>query len=235
MWTSRAPDPTHRDGLGGMTERPALISHSSHWGAFCARLEGGRLTGIEPFRDDPEPSPLLDSIPDGLNADCRVRQPAVRRGWLDRRSGGRTELRGADEFVEISWPEAVGLVAAELKRVKQGHGNPAILGGSYGWSSAGRFHHAKTQLARFLNCFGGFTDQRHNYSFAAALALLPHVVGTASVVGGEVTSWSALAGETQLWVAFGGLTQKNTQVEAGGIGAHGSRNWLRRMRAGGTS
>ena len=217
---------------------PARVSHSSHWGAFHACTQDGQLTGVEPFPTDPEPSPLLTSIPDALTADCRVRQPAVRRSWLEGvqagAPGSHPGRRGADEFVEVPWPDAIALVAGELRRVREQHGNDAILGGSYGWSSAGRFHHAKTQLARFLNCFGGFTDQKHNYSFAAALALLPHVVGTASVVGGEVTSWSALHGQTQLWVAFGGLPQKNTQVEAGGIAAHGSTGWLRRMRDSGT-
>jgi biotin/methionine sulfoxide reductase len=226
--------PGAASGDGGQ----AGVSHSSHWGAFRACTRDGRLTGVEPFPADPEPSPLLTSIPDALTADCRVRQPAVRRGWLEhvqgRAASSHPERRGADEFVEVPWPDAIALVAGELRRVREQHGNDAILGGSYGWSSAGRFHHAKTQLARFLNCFGGFTDQRHNYSFAAALALLPHVVGTASVVGGEVTSWSALHGETQLWVAFGGLPQKNTQVEAGGIAAHGSTGWLRRLRGRGT-
>jgi biotin/methionine sulfoxide reductase len=154
----------------------------------------------------------------------------VRRGWLEHRD--RT-ARGNDEFVELSWPAAIELVAGELRRVAAEHGNAAIFGGSYGWSSAGRFHHAKTQLARFLNCIGGFTDQKHNYSFAAALALLPHVVGTASVVSGKVTSWNALAGHTQLWVCFGGLPEKNTQVEAGGAGVHGSSAGLRRVHDGG--
>jgi biotin/methionine sulfoxide reductase len=216
------------------TGRPEWVSHSSHWGAFRARVRDGQLAEVAPFPADPEPTPLLASVPDALTADCRVRQPAVRRGWLEQRAaGGARERRGADEFVEVSWPVAIDLVAGELRRVRAEHGNASICGGSYGWSSAGRFHHAKTQLARFLNCIGGFTDQRHNYSFAAALALLPHVVGTASVVGGQVTSWSALAGHTELWVCFGGLPQKNTQVEAGGNGEHGSGGWLRRVHAGG--
>ncbi len=218
-----------------MTRGEPGLSHSSHWGAFSARVQDGKLTGVDPFAADPEPSPLLASIPDGLTADCRVRQPAVRRGWLNAGPGGRRpDLRGADEFVEVPWADAIGLVAAELDRVKAEHGNAAIFGGSYGWSSAGRFHHAKTQLARFLNCHGGYTDQLHNYSFAAALALLPHVVGTASVAGGQVTSWSALAASTELWIAFGGLPAKNTHVEPGGIGAHRSGDWLRRIHAGGT-
>ena len=37
------------------------------------------------------------------------------------------------------------------------HGNESIFGGSYGWASASRFHHASgSQLHRFLNCIGGY-------------------------------------------------------------------------------
>ena len=36
--------------------------HSSHWGAFNALVEGGRLTKVEPFERDPHPSPIIDAI-----------------------------------------------------------------------------------------------------------------------------------------------------------------------------
>jgi len=45
----------------------------------------------------------------------------------------------------VSWDEALDLVAGELGRVKRDFGNQAIFGGSYGWASAGRFHHAQSQ------------------------------------------------------------------------------------------
>ena len=107
--------------------------------------------------------------------------------------GGATERRGADKFVEVDWERALELVLTELNRVKESHGNSAIFGGFYGWASAGRFHHAKTQLKRFLNGFGGFTGQVQNYSYPAALTILPHVIGTANVVSGVTTSWEVIA------------------------------------------
>ena len=39
----------------------------------------------------------------------------------------------------------------ELGRVRDEHGPGAVFGGSYGWASAGRFHHAQSQVHRFLN------------------------------------------------------------------------------------
>ena len=36
--------------------------HTSHWGAFEAEVEGGAVVAVHPYRDDPDPSPLLGNI-----------------------------------------------------------------------------------------------------------------------------------------------------------------------------
>lgn len=208
-------------------------THSSHWGAFVAEVADGRLVGVRPFEHDPAPSPILDNILDGLYAATRVKAPAVRRGWLEHGPGATGERRGVDPFVEVSWDEALDLVAGELRRVIAEHGNAAIFGGSYGWASAGRFHHAKTQLRRFLNCCGGCTAQVQNYSYAAAITLLPHVIGTYAAASGLTTSWSAIVEHTRRWVMFGGLPPRSVQIEAGGVGAHVVPGWLGRVREAG--
>lgn len=69
-----------------------------------------------------------------------------------REGPGPTTRRGDDGFVAVSWDELTELLADELRRVIDAHGNQAIFGGSHGWSSAGRFHHAQSQVHRFLNC-----------------------------------------------------------------------------------
>jgi biotin/methionine sulfoxide reductase len=93
----------------------------------------------------------------------RVARPAVRRGWLDRGPGPAPE-RGADTFVEVDRDTALDLVAAELSRVLRDHGDNAVFGGSHGWASAGRFHHAQSQLHRFLSLGGGYTASVNSYS-----------------------------------------------------------------------
>ena len=60
-------------------------------------------------------------------------------------------LRGREAFVEVDWKKALDLIAGELRRVRERRGDEAIFGGSYGWSSAGRFHHAQSQVHRLLN------------------------------------------------------------------------------------
>jgi biotin/methionine sulfoxide reductase len=198
-------------------------------------VRDGRLVSVRPFERDPSPSPIIHSWPGALYDPTRVAQPMIRKGWLEHGPGGNRQLRGADAFVPVSWERALDLVAAELARVREHHGNRSIFAGSYGWSSAGRFHHARTQLHRFLNGFGGYTAQVQNYSYAAAISLLPHVIGTLDAVQGPLSSWDGIAKHTQLMVCFGGVPLKNAQIDSGGIGEHSTEPWLRRCKEAGVS
>ncbi|MEM6498613.1 MAG: molybdopterin-dependent oxidoreductase [Pseudomonadota bacterium] len=198
--------------------------HSSHWGAFEAIVEDGQLKEARPFERDVTPSPILNAIPEAVHHPVRVVRPSIREGWLNKRDRNR----GNDRFVEVPWDEALDIVAQELQRVKREHGNEAIFAGSYGWSSAGRFHHAKTQLQRFMNCFGGYTGQKHSYSLAAGLAILPHIVGDVRPLR-QATTYQAIAEDTELLIAFGGVGIRNAQVEPGGMGVHTTDTWLRKL------
>ena len=131
-----------------------LRPSTSHWGAFAVDVDGDDIE-IVPHPADPSPSPLLGNIADSVRHRTRVARPAIRRGWLTD-GPGPSGRRGRDDFVEVGWDEALDLLAAELARVRDQHGNEAIFAGSYGWASAGRFHQAQTQLHRFLNQLGGF-------------------------------------------------------------------------------
>ena len=174
------------------------INHSSHWGAFSGSVEDGRLVAVEPFDKDDHPSEILQSIPSALYDGSRVSEPMIRAGWLEEGPGGKREKRGSEPFVPVTWDKALDLIANELTRVKTDHGNAAIFGGSYGWSSAGRFHHAKTQLQRFLNRYGGYTAQVGSYSIAAGLTILPHILGDIRAIR-KVTSWRDIAKHTNLF------------------------------------
>ncbi|BAS26235.1 molybdopterin-dependent oxidoreductase [Limnochorda pilosa] len=55
----------------------------------------------------------------------RLKYPMKRRHWEP--GGGQKELRGRDEWVRISWDEALDIVASEIKRIKETHGNRAIF------------------------------------------------------------------------------------------------------------
>jgi biotin/methionine sulfoxide reductase len=214
--------------------RDGRFLHAAHWGTFYAVVENGRFVRAEPFEGDPSPSAILANMPDAVQGPARVRHPMVRKAWLEEPDRGRAS-RGAGPFVQVSWDHALDLVAAELRRVRAEHGAEAVYSGSYGWSSAGRFHHAKSQLQRYMNLTGGSTVSIQNYSYAAAITLLPHVVGTLAPVAGPLSSWDGLVADTELFVCFGGLPLKNAQVEPGGIGHHTTETWLRRCKAAGVA
>jgi biotin/methionine sulfoxide reductase len=198
-----------------MTE---IKPHGSHFGPFEAVVDGGRLTAVRPFARDPFPGTLLQSIPDAVHSAARIDRPYVREGWL--KGGRRGSARGGDRFVPVSWDQAIRLVAEETARIRGEHGHPSVMGGSYGWSSAGRYHHARTQLHRFLGLGGGFTAQVTNYSYGAGMTLMPHILGTNEVIQGPVTDWAAIRAHAKLMVCFGGLPLKNGLVTSGGAGAH---------------
>lgn len=195
----------------------------SHWGAFDAHTEGGRLVGVSPFSEDPHPSKLIEAWPEMVYADNRVARPSVRKGWLETVGRGLPHPgngRGSEPFVEVPWDEALDMVSGELQRVRKTFGNASIFGGSYGWSSAGRMHHARTLIHRFLGAIGGCTGQVTNYSYGAAMRLLPHIFGDDATVAGPVTDWGAILEHCQEFVAFGGIAAKNWQIQSGGAGLH---------------
>ncbi len=200
------------------------IPHSSHWGAFSVLRRDDRVE-IVPHPRDPDPAALLGNLPAALSHPARIATPMVRKGWLQR-GPGPDRLRGRDEFVAVPWPEALDLAAMELRRVYTGHGGNAVFGGSYGWSSAGRFHHAQSQVHRFLNLLGGYVRSVNTYSSAAAAVILPHVIGSQESAGRENVSWHELATETDVVLAFGGLPLKNTSVSSGGTSQHVARDHL---------
>ena len=73
----------------------------------------------------------------------RLKYPMRRKHWVP--GGGDKSLRGKDEWVRISWDEALDMVVSELKRVKEQFGNESIYcrGG---------------EIKRTINLFGGCVD-----------------------------------------------------------------------------
>ncbi|MBE9605943.1 molybdopterin-dependent oxidoreductase [Acetobacteraceae bacterium H6797] len=195
-----------------------IVPHAAHWGAFDAVVEGDRLVGVRPFSRDPSPPALIRSIPSAVHSAARIDRPYIREGWLKGRRSGAP--RGGEAFVPVSWEKATQLLVEETARVRSEHGHASIMGGSYGWSSAGRFHHAKSQLQRFLGLGGGYTTQVTNYSYGAGMTLMPHILGSNDVIQGPVTEWRSIIAHTKLMLCFGGLPLKNGLVTAGGAGAH---------------
>ena len=192
---------------------------TSHWGAFNVFVENDKIINTEPFHADPAPPNISQLVPNAVHHSKRVDQPYVRKGWLKKNT---TSARGNDEYVPLSWEDAIELAANELIRVKNDFGNGAIFGGSYGWASAGRFHHSQSQLHRFLNSIGGYVSSYASYSTGAAQAIIPHVLGLNfhKITWGEINSWSMIEKHTDNLIMFGGINPKNSQVSMGGSTEH---------------
>src|SRR5258708_14539585 len=146
----------------------ARFPQLAHWGAFTALVEDGRVVGGERFARDPAPSNMLDAIPEMVHSPLRIARPAIREGWREGK-----ERTGADRFREVSWEEALAAVASELARVREAFGHAAILGGSYGWSSAGRVHHSRSLLRRVLFLRGRLRRPVRHFHIRSRPILLP--------------------------------------------------------------
>jgi biotin/methionine sulfoxide reductase len=200
-----------------------------HWGmSEVARHSDGTMS-LRNWTGDPDPSMIgLDQLSPEVDA-CRVLRPSFRRGWLEKGPGVTSRDRGNDSFVELPWDEAIDILSSELSRIIRENGNKAIFGGSYGWGSAGRFHHAQSQVHRFLKTIGGYVGARDSYSFGAGSVIMPHIVAPMERLLEDHTDWNTLAENTKLFVAFGGLPLRNTQMTAGGPSQHRLRNALEKM------
>ncbi len=201
---------------------------ATHWGVFHAEVTDGRVVAMHPYAQDPDPSPLGQSMVSALYGGSRVDRPAVRRGYLSGKWRSDPGRRGLDDFVEVSWEQALDLAAESLAHVVEAHGNRGIFAGSYGWASAGRFHHAQSQVHRFMNTIGGYTGSRDTYSTAAGNVVLRHVLGNQQRWVVSSPGFADIADNAELVVSFGGLGSKNAQVNSGQLGRHAAREGLRR-------
>ena len=214
---------------------------SFHWGSYYAETENEKLVGMRPYENDKDPSKIANGIINSIDDELRIRVPHVRKGYLReiRKELANSKMaltgkrgrdkRGSDSFVPVSWEEAIDIVAFELSRIKKKFKNKAFFAGSYGWGSAGRFHHAQSQLHRFFNCYGGYTKSVNTYSYAASETIMPHVIGmTYRQFLDTHTDLNNIKDNTELIVMFGGLPLKNAQVTSGGVGKHTTKEYIKK-------
>ena len=187
------------------------ILTGSHWGAFRAKVEGGRFVGIRPWEKDPHPAPVLEGVMDSVYSPTRIKYPMVRRAFLEKGFGADPEGRGDGDFVRVTWDQALDLVAKELKRVDQTYGPSGTFAGSYGWKSPGKLHNCQTQLRRMMGLKGGFVDVSGTYSTGAVTVIMPYVVGS-SATSDQCTAWPVIAEHTELMVFWGADPANNCQI-----------------------
>lgn len=203
------------------------LPHSAHWGAFQVARDASGGLRITPHPADPDPSPQIQNLIGALDHPLRIRRPAVRRSWLTDGPGPRP--RPLDEpFVEVAWDRAAALAGAEFTRVRETRGPEGVYGGSYGWASAGRFHHAQSQVHRFLNvAMGGYVRSVNSYSAGAASMLLPQIIGPFDQISRHTVTWDQIRDDSELILSFGGMALRNSAVGNGGVSAHVEHDSMR--------
>ena len=184
---------------------------ASHWGAFTASVKDGRWTAVRGWDRDPQPTPMLEGVMDSVYSPTRIKYPMVRRAFLEQGAGAEVETRGADDFVRVSWDQALELVVSELKRVEETYGPTGTYAGSYGWKSPGKLHNCQNLLRRMLNLKGSYVNSAGDYSTGASQVIMPHVMGTLEVYE-QQTTWPVLAESTDLLVFWGADPMVTNQI-----------------------
>jgi anaerobic dimethyl sulfoxide reductase subunit A len=141
----------------------------------------------------------------------RLKYPMKRKNWSP--GGGKKELRGKDEWVRISWDEALDIVASETKRIKEKYGNKSILnavgmrGKEYGCNRA-------------LNLIGGSAATWGTASWGGLPIPCNHMQG---LLGGvhdrqsvQKSKLIILWGANPIWSSGGSPTYKYLQAKQAG-------------------
>ena len=194
---------------------------ATQWGTYDAEVKNGRLKRLNDYSNDPAPSIIGAGMVDAIDDEARIRRPMVRKSFLEKGPNSNKSERGSEPFVPVPWETALDLAASEIDRVRRQNGNKSIFASSYGWASSGRFHHAQSQIHRFMNLAGGYVRHKNSYSHAAAEVTLKHIVAEMKdIIHAQATDWPSIASDCELFIAFGGLPAKNAQVNLGGVGRH---------------
>ncbi|MFC1845846.1 molybdopterin-dependent oxidoreductase [Chloroflexota bacterium] len=91
----------------------------------------------------------------------RIKYPLKRVDW-DPNGERNPQNRGKSKFKRISWDEAAGLIADEIKRVHKEYGPYAIMAQADGHGECKTMNTPHGQMALLLDKLGGFTQQVRN-------------------------------------------------------------------------
>ena len=124
-----AAEPDAAAQLAALKNFSGKVPHATHYGPMIATVEKGRMVKVEPHASDRMPTPILtEGVLDRTYDKTRVAGPMVRKGYLDWVQNGyqgssKPELRGKDEWVQVSWDTALGLTAKAILDTIEKHGN----------------------------------------------------------------------------------------------------------------
>ena len=197
-------------GTGGVMDGRVLVNTA--FGPMWLVKVAGKVVSVEPLAQAGAPWKLIDSMPDRLYNRSRVKAPTVRRDFLAKREKSDRTLRGNGDFVEVSWDDALKLVAEEMERVKSTFGNASLHRGKSSWASNhAQFYKTEALLQRMFNQFGGCAEFFGNYSNQALSEIMPAVAWGGT--GGS--DWPVIRDNAKLIVFWGGNPVTTSRINAG--------------------
>lgn len=185
----------------GLVKNGQIIT-AAHWGILKLTIKDGKIIKSEPWEKITKNDNTLQHYTADMVYKSRIKYPYVRKSYLENPDHPKPELRGKDEFVRVSYDQAIKLIAKELKKTRDDKGTNAIFGGSYGWKSSGNMHNCRILLHRFLNITGGFVGTTGDYSTSASQVIMPYVVGSIEVYE-QQTSWENILSNSKYVVIWG--------------------------------
>ncbi|NLK66913.1 MAG: molybdopterin-dependent oxidoreductase [Campylobacteraceae bacterium] len=191
------------------------IPTASNVGAFYADVdESGKIVKIRPQESDKDSKmPWSEAWIDRVYSDTRIKYPCVRKSYLEAKgvkANSKPELRGREEFVRVSWDEALELILDKLQSVKP----EEIYNASYGgWGHPGLLHNCSATAGRFFNTvIGGAVTMDGEHSNGAAGKVNTTIVGDLEVYSLQ-TSHEVILENTQVYVMWGADIFKCNQID----------------------
>ncbi|AFJ45267.1 molybdopterin guanine dinucleotide-containing S/N-oxide reductase [Shimwellia blattae] len=176
------------------------ILTAAHWGPVQVETDGERVLTSRGVLDTALPNSLQTVVADQVHSPARIRYPMARKGFLASPEAPLGE-RGKDEYVRISWEQALDLIDKQHRRIRTAYGPGAIFAGSYGWRSIGVLHKSSTLLQRYMALAGGYVGHLGDYSTGAAQVIMPYVLGSNEVYQ-QQTSWPVVLEHSEVVVLW---------------------------------
>jgi anaerobic dimethyl sulfoxide reductase subunit A len=125
----------------------------------------------------------------------RLKYPMKRRNWEP--GGGKKELRGKDEWVRISWDEALDIIAGEEKRIREKYGDGSIF-----YNTLMKAGLESGRIDRHLGLTGGYSQEYITGSMGTWAATGQWIMDTA--LKGHIVGNDRMENlKTDLWIIDG--------------------------------